>query len=387
MTANAGPRPRLPAHSISPLQYAVGRSYDELMTPALLLDYAALERNIAKMSKLVRLPTRLRPHAKTHKSPQVAALQLARGALGVTTATLWEARCLAAAGIEDVLIANEIVGGEKATLLARVAANARITVAVDALTNAQELSAAATAEDSQIGVLVDVDVGLGRCGVRNPGDGIALAKEIARLPGLDFRGVMGFEGHCTLEPDRQRREQLARDAMARLLETADAIASTGLPIEVVSAGGTGTYDTTGSNPRVTELQAGSYAFMDTSHAAIVPGFEFALKVLSTVISRHGSTIVIDAGKKAVGLDTPPPVLPDHPSQLQYVAEEHTVLEVDERRAPTVGDRVELVPSYCPVTVNLHDAYFVVQDRIVVDVWPILARGVGWTSTDIGAAFS
>ena len=190
---------------------------------------------------------------------------------------------------------------------------------------------------------------------------------------------MGFEGHCTFEPDDARRAQLAGDAMARLLEVADAIASTGLAVEAVSAGGTGTFDTTGANARVTELQAGSYAFMDTSHAAIVPGFDFALTVLATVISRHGRTTILDCGKKSIGLESPAPRLLEHASTVQYVAEEHTVLELGEAAQLTVGDRVEVVPSYCPVAVNLHDVYFVVDDGIVVDVWPILARGAGWTS--------
>jgi D-serine deaminase-like pyridoxal phosphate-dependent protein len=338
------------------------------------------------MATLLSAPTRLRPHAKTHKSPAVAAMQVAHGAIGITTATLWEAISMAAAGIEDLLIANEIVGAAKVRALARASTIARITVAVDSLVNAQELSSAAQAERTQIGVLIDVDVGLGRCGVRSPHEANLLADQIATLPGLALHGVMGFEGHCTLEPDRNRRRQLSNEAMTRLLETADAIASSGHRIQTVSAGGTGTYDTTGSHPRVTELQAGSYAFMDTSHAAIVGGFEFALTVLSTVISRHGSTIVLDAGKKTLGLETPAPQLVDHPSRLQYVAEEHTVLDLATENAVRVGDRLELVPSYCPVTVNLHETYLVTEDDVVVDVWPIHARGAGWRADELGVTF-
>ena len=140
-------------------------------------------------------------------------------------------------------------------------------------------------------------------------------------------------------------------------------------MDVVSAGGTGTFDTTGANACVTELQAGSYAFMDTSHAAIVPGFDFALTILATVISRHGRTTILDCGKKSIGLEAPAPRLLDHVSTVQYVAEEHTVLELGDAARLTVGDRVEVVPSYCPVAVNLHDVYFVVDEGIVVDVWP------------------
>ena len=361
----------------SRLEEAIGGPVDELVTPALLLDRGALERNIRKMATLVRPPVRLRPHAKTHKSPHVAALQVAEGALGATTATVWEADALARSGIADLLIANEVVGAAKVRRLVEAAAGARITVAIDAVENARELSAAVAAEGGELGVVIDVDVGMGRCGVRSAGEAVALATALADLPGLRFRGVMGFEGHCTFKADPEVRARLAGDAVAQLLESADAITASGLPVEVISAGGTGTFDSTGADPRVTELQAGSYAFMDTSHAAIVPGFDFALTVVSTVISRHGSTVVLDAGKKTLGLEAPAPLLPALHSKVRYVAEEHTVLEIDGARSIQLGDRLEVVPSYCPVTVNLHEAYFVVESGVVVDVWPILARGTGW----------
>jgi D-serine deaminase-like pyridoxal phosphate-dependent protein len=355
---------------------------DELVTPALVLERAALVRNVVKMAGLVDRPTRLRPHAKTHKSPRVAALQMAHGAIGITTATVWEALCLAEAGIENLLVANEVVGAAKVNAVARASTRARVTVAVDSVIGAEELSTAARTHRTEVGVLVDVDVGLGRCGVRSSREAAELADRIARLPGLALRGVMGFEGHCTFEPDATRRRLLADEAMARLLDAAEAIAARGYQVEVVSAGGTGTFDSTGARPDVTELQAGSYAFMDSSHAAIVPGFEFALRVLATVISQHGSTIVLDAGKKTLGLDSPDPLLLGHASLLRYVAEEHTVFELEDAGALTVGDRVELVPSYCPVTVNLHEAYFVLEEDVVADVWPIMARGSGWNAREI-----
>ena len=361
------------------LARALGRPCGELATPALLLRLDALQRNLGRMQALVQPPTRLRPHAKTHKSPQVAALQVAGGAIGATTATVWEAKALAEAGIGDLLIANEVVGAERIACLTEISRSARVTVAVDGDANAQDLSRAASAAGSTVGVVVDVDVGLGRCGVRSVQEGVALSERIAELPGLDLRGVMGFEGHCTFEPDDARRAQLAGDAMARLLEVADAIASTGAAVDVVSAGGTGTFDSTGATAGITELQAGSYAFMDTSHAAIVPGFDYALTILATVLSRHGRTTILDCGKKSIGLESPAPLLLEHASTVQYVAEEHTVLELGEVARLNVGDRVEVVPSYCPVAVNLHDVYFVVDEGIVVDVWPILARGAGWTS--------
>jgi D-serine deaminase-like pyridoxal phosphate-dependent protein len=340
-----------------------------------------MERNIRRMASFVRPPILLRPHAKTHKSPNVAALQIEAGAVGTTTATVWEAAALAHAGIENILIANEVVGATRLGVLAAAGAHARITVAVDSIENARELSSVLSTVGTEVGALVDVDIGMGRCGVRSPAAAVELAGALSELPGIRFDGVMGFEGHCSLEPDRKKRTRLAREAVARLVGTADAIRATGIPVETVSAGGTGTFDLTGTDPRVTELQAGSYAFMDTAHAAVVSGFEFALTVLATVVSRHGSTVVLDAGKKTLGLETPLPLLPTLESSIKYVAEEHTVLDVGSQGPPDVGERLEIVPSYCPVTVNLHEAYLVVEHGVVVDVWPILARGAGWPGAE------
>jgi D-serine deaminase-like pyridoxal phosphate-dependent protein len=179
-----------------------------------------------------------------------------------------------------------------------------------------------------------------------------------------------------LEPDRTLRERRTGEALDQLLSVVEAIESTGVDVEIVASGGTGTYDMTGVRERVTEIQAGSYAFMDTAHAAVTSGFEFALTVLSTVISRHGKTVVVDAGKKTVGLDTPPPLLTGHDASVQYVAEEHTVLHLNGDDDIDAGDVVELVPSYCPITVNLHDVYHVVDESHVRSIWPILARGAG-----------
>jgi D-serine deaminase-like pyridoxal phosphate-dependent protein len=333
------------------------------------------------MAERVRFPTRLRPHAKTHKCSQVAALQIEAGAIGVTTATVWEAAALARAGIGDILIANEIVGPAKIARAVEAGSAARLTVAVDAIDNAKDLSAALADADSEAGVLVDVDIGMGRCGVRSAAEALEVANAVSQLPNLRFDGVMGFEGHCSLEPRRDKRTRLTRAALAKLLETAEHIRANGIPVETISAGGTGTFDLTGTDPNVTELQAGSYAFMDTAHAAVVSGFDFALTVLATVISRHGSTVVLDVGKKTLGLETPAPIIPTTPSSIRYVAEEHTVVDLEGVQSMKVGQQIEVVPSYCPVTVNLHDAYLVVDDDVVVDVWPLVARGAGWSSGD------
>jgi D-serine deaminase-like pyridoxal phosphate-dependent protein len=358
---------------------SIGKPRDALTTPALILDAAAMRRNIAAMAARTRGPTRLRPHAKSHKCAQIARLQVEAGAIGATTATVWEAAALARSGVEDLLIANQVVGEEKLRRLAEVAREARLMVAVDDSGNARALSAAAGAAGSEIGVLVEIDVGMHRCGVRSREEALRLAEQVHRLPGLRLRGVMGYEGHCVMEADRSVREQKARAAMEYLLSVAEALAGAGLSVEVVSAGGTGTYDLTGMNLRVTEIQAGSYIFMDATRLAIVTGFTPALTVLATVISRQGSTLVLDSGKKTVGADFALPLLlgfpPDQIAPLK-LAEEHLLCDVSAVCPLSVGDRVELIPGYCPTTVNLHEVYHVVEDGVVVDLWPVLARGAG-----------
>jgi D-serine deaminase-like pyridoxal phosphate-dependent protein len=357
----------------------IGKARDAVSTPALILDAAALERNIAAMAARTRGPTRLRPHAKSHKCAQIARMQVEAGAIGITTATVWEAAALVADGIRDILIANEVVGETKLARLAAAARDARVTVAVDDPRNADALSAAAGAAGSEIGILVDVDVGMTRCGVRSREEALRLAEHVHRLPGLRLRGVMGYEGHCVMEPDRDVRARKASAAMDYLLEVADALTAAGFPVEVVSAGGTGTYDLTGLNPRVTEIQAGSYACMDAKRLALLSEFTPALTVLATVVSHQGTRLVLDAGKKTVGVDFAlPPIAGFPPEQAVPLgaSEEHLLYEVTPDCTLVAGDRVAVIPGYCPTTVNLHDVFHVVREGVVIDVWPVIARGAG-----------
>jgi len=280
-------------------------------------------------------------------------------------------------GIEDVLIANQVGGREKIAALANAARDGKLNVAVDNAQNADDHSAAFEAVGSKLDVLIEIDVGMGRGGVRSAQEAVNLARHIARLPGLRLRGVQGYEGHCMLEPDRTLRIQKAHAAMDYLGSVIDDLAAAGFPCEVVSAGGTGTYDITGNNPRVTEIQAGSYTFMDNFHGNLVPGFSRALTVLGTVVIQHGNTIVPDSGRKSIGIDFVLPTMVDYPfCQARYFAEEHALFDVDERCKLKLGDAVELTPGYAPTTVNLYDAYHVVEKDVVVDIWPIVPRGPG-----------
>jgi D-serine deaminase-like pyridoxal phosphate-dependent protein len=225
-----------------------------------------------------------------------------------------------------------------------------------------------------------------RGGVRSAADAVALARHLGQLPGLRFRGVQGYEGHCMLEPDREVRIAKARKAMDDLEAAVDSLRRAGFPCEVVSAAGTGTYDITGADPRVTEIQAGSYLFMDMFHGNLVPGFARALTVLSTVVIQHGSTIVLDSGRKSISIDFVAPIMVPYPFyQARFFAEEHALFDVDERCRLELGDTVELVPGYAPSTVNLYDAYHVVEGGVVTAIWPVIPRGPGHVGI-LGGAF-
>ncbi len=357
----------------------IGRPRGQVTTPALILDLDKAKRNIATMAaKFRELPAELRPHIKVHKSPELARLQIEAGAIGVACATTWEALVMAESGIEDVLVANQIVQPDKVAAIATLAREHRITVTVDDARNIQQLSHAAGAAGSQLELLIEIDVGMGRCGVRTKEDALPLAEQIGELRHVRLRGMQGYEGHCMLEPDRDKRYRDARAANEKLVEAVDYVADHGYPSEVLSAGGTGTYFITGAHPRITEVQAGSYTLMDCFHGNLVPGgFEVALTVLGTVISRQGNTVVLDAGRKAVGIDFVPPPMVAHPEgQIRYYAEEHALFDFPGPPPLDLGDRAEIMAGYGPTTVNLYDVFHVVQNDVVTDIWPVSPRGPG-----------
>jgi D-serine deaminase-like pyridoxal phosphate-dependent protein len=358
----------------------IGRPRAELETPALLLDLGAARRNIARMADLLTgLRVGLRPHVKAHKSPELARLQIEAGAAGVACATVWEAVVMAErAGVEDILIANQVVGAGKLGRVATLAGECRLTVAVDDGRNVRDLSQAAVAAGSELELLIEVDVGMGRAGVRTVEHAVALAATIAELAGVRLRGVQGYEGHCMIEDDRALREAAAVAANRALLAVVDALEDAGHPCETVSGGGTGTYAITGANPGVHEVQAGSYVLMDSFHERLVPGeFELALSVLGRVVSRQGATVVLDCGRKSVSTDFGNPGLVAYPeAHVRLYAEEHCLVDFDRPPPLDLGDTAEVGLSYAPTGVNLHDVFHVVDDGVVTAIWPVAARGSG-----------
>jgi D-serine deaminase-like pyridoxal phosphate-dependent protein len=349
----------------------------EIDTPALLLDLDKLEVNLDRMAAFfAERPASLRPHTKTHKCPVIAHQQIARGAIGVTCAKLDEATAMAQAGIKDILIANEIVGRRKIDRLMGLAGWTDIMVAVDDARNVADLSAAATSWGVALRVLVEVNVGMGRCGVEPGEPAIALAQEVATSPGLVLEGLMGYEGHAVMKPTFEERKQLAEDAMGLLVGAKDQVEAAGLEVKIVSGGGTGTHDISGAFPGVTEIQAGSYATMDVRYRNTGVGFECALTCLATVISvpRPG-VAVTDAGMKSL---TPefgmPEVVGREGVAVAKLSEEHGLLEVSEDVDLRPGEKLEFIPGHGCTTINLHEDYYALRDGAVAAIWPIAGRG-------------
>ncbi len=331
----------------------------DLTTPALLVDEDALERNLATMSER-RPGAALRPHVKAHKTTELARRQNAQGHHSFTAATVREVVGMAEAGLgEDLLLANEVLDMRR--LGAVVQRDARVTVAVDS-----EPVARAAAEGGVREVLIDVNVGLPRCGV-NPDRAGALA-DLCRSLGLDVRGVMGYEGHLMLLPDVGERLRQTEQCMELLLRAHADVGG-----DIISGGGTGTWI---SNSWVTELQAGSYALMDSAYAAIPDvSFEQALTVLATVISVNASGwAVVDAGLKAFGMDHGNPSIPG--ADVWFCSDEHSVFAMQNGAPlPAVGERVQMVPAHIDPTCALHEQMHLVDPHgAVLETWPVDLRG-------------
>lgn len=355
---------------------AIGRRKTSVVTPALLLDLAAAERNIKKMaSRLRALPAGIRPHIKVHKSPELARKQVEAGAIGVSVATVWEALVMARSALDHIFVVNTVAGPEKIRALAMLARETDVMVAVDDADNAAAVAAAARAAGSIVGALVEVDTGMDRAGVDTADEALRLARHVTTLQGLHFRGLTGYEGHCSLTPDHNLRAQKQRAAMELFVGVADVLAVNGIPCPILSAGGTATWEWTASNPRITEIQAGSYVVMDNFHGRLVGDFEKAVSVLATVVSRPPGRVILDVGSKSIGAADLSTIVGYDLPVLRF-DEEHGVFVAQEDSTLRVGDVVELIPGYAPSTINWYDAFHVVQDDIVVDIWPIIPRGPG-----------
>jgi D-serine deaminase-like pyridoxal phosphate-dependent protein len=359
-----------------------GDAVEDIDTPALVVDLDAFERNLDRMAaSLAGTSLRLRPHAKTHKSPIVAHQQLARGAVGVCCQKVSEAEAMVHGGVRDVLVSNEIVGPRKIARLVALARQAGVAVCVDDPDNVAALGEAARAAGVELRVLVEVNVGANRCGVEAGDPAAELAARVAATPGLRFGGLQAYQGRAQHIREPERRREAIDEAVARVRATIDALRRRGLDCPVVSGAGTGTYALEADSGVYTEIQAGSYAFMDADYRRVegppASTFDNALFVLATVMSRPATDrVVVDAGLKALAVDSGMPTVAGA-SDVEYMrpSDEHGVLVP---RGPAadlrLGTRVWLVPGHCDPTINLYDWYVCVRRGRVEAIWPITARG-------------
>ncbi len=352
-------------------------------TPALVVDVDALERNLDLMAHAVRgAGVALRPHAKSHKCPDIARMQQERGAVGICCQKVSEAEAFVDAGIGDILVTNEIVGTAKLARLARLARRAVVGVLADDAANVAELSAAARAADTTLDVLVEIDAGAHRCGVQ-PGEPAArLATAIARAPGLRLRGLHAYHGGAQhLRSPGERGAAVAEAVRLAALSKA-AIEAAGLRCPVVTGAGTGTWQLERDSGVYNELQPGSYIFMDADYgrnalAADQHHFEHSLYVLTTVMSRPArERAIVDAGLKALAFDSGPPLVYGQTGlTFRKAADEHGTIDVAaDAPALRLGDRLWLIPGHCDPTVNLYDWMVAVRGDRVEEVWPVAARG-------------
>ncbi|MDZ4717646.1 MAG: DSD1 family PLP-dependent enzyme [Roseiflexaceae bacterium] len=356
----------------------------ELDTPTLAVDLDLVEANIALLMQQLRgTSVTARPHLKTAKSPEIARLLLAAGAIGVCVAKLSEAEIMAAAGIDNLLITSEVAGMPK---LARLAAlhqrYPQIRVVVDSSEGALALNHACTGHDHPLEVLIELDVGQHRCGVLPGEPALALARDIARLPYLRLIGLQGYEGHLQHVADPAEKIRRVQESMQQLTATADVLRHAGFSIQTVTTGGTGTCAICAKYPGITEIQPGSFVFLDVAYRnALGPASQYAnaLVVLSTVISRPtAQRAVVDAGLKSLSNDMGNP----QPRDLVGVSyrpggDEYGILEWNTETPVhlALGDQVVLIPSHIDTTVNLHNLYQVHRNSQIIATWPIAARGM------------
>ena len=358
--------------------YLIGIPENEIPTPALIVDVEVLEENIeTMMNYLAGTKAALRPHSKTYKSPTIAHMLRRAGAIGQCCATVGEAETMVYSGLDGIFIASEVVGPAKIRRVVSLARYADVMVAVDSADNLADLSAAALDGGVTLGVLVDIDVGMGRCGVRTVEAAVQLAQKAHQAAGIALRGLFGYEGHAVMIVDREKREETGRASNVFLMEAVRAVEEKGIPVPIVTAAGTGTFDIASRHPGITEIEAGSFVFMDTTYGQLDIPFKQAISVLSTVLSRPtDDDVVLDVGMKGVSAERSYPVVRENGAlEIRRLSEAHaggTLVRAD--FDPRPGDKLHLIPSHCCTTVNLYDEMVVLRNGKVDAVWPTLARG-------------
>lgn len=357
-----------------PAPAKLGQRLEDVDTPALILDLPAFERNQKTLFDLVKGRVRVRPHAKTHKCPEVGKRQVALGAVGMCCQKVSEAEAMVEGGIGDVLVSNEIVGARKIERLAALSRRAQIGVCVDDADNLHAIAATG----AKLDVYIEIDVGMRRCGVAPGEPAVQLARQIVSFKNLRFAGLQAYHGRAQHIRSMEERHAVIELAAQHVVHTKKLLEKSGIACPIVTGAGSGTFMLEVEAGAWDEIQCGSYAFMDVDYAknewaAPLPRFEHALFVLATVMSRPPHAAIVDAGLKASSVDSGMPGVWQRPGlAYTHASDEHGWLEG--RDLPDLGEKLLLVPGHCDPTINLYDWYVVVRNEIVVDLWAITARG-------------
>lgn len=367
-----------------------GMPLDEVDTPALIIDLDAFERNLKRMADAVaKAGVRLRPHAKTHKSPIIGQKQIALGAVGLCCQKVSEAVAMVEGGVQDVLVSNEVIGARKLDRLAGLSRQARVIVCVDNPLGVSQMAAAAERHGARVDVLVEIDVGAARCGVAPGEPAVELAQAIAREKHLRFSGLQAYQGRAQHLRTIEERRASIDEAIARTKRTMQALKAAGLSCDIVGGAGTGTFELEAASGVYNELQCGSYVFMDADYARnkradgrAFDTFEHALFVYATVMSMTQSDrAVIDAGLKTFTFESGAPEPVGFAGAFyERPSDEHGSLNLTQANTrPSLGDKVRLIPPHCDPTVNLHDWYVGIRGMdgpapVVESLWPVAARG-------------
>lgn len=361
-------------------QSLIGCNKFDLDTPILCIDLDVMEANIAKMAGyMAERGKQWRPHAKCHKTPAIAHKQIAAGAIGVTCAKVSEAEVMAAAGIRDILIANMIVGERKLERVASLCREADPIVACDHFAQIEPLSAVCHKLGVKCRVIIEVNIGLDRVGIRAGRDTVDLAEAISQMPGVELVGIMGYEGHLLTIEDQEEKRRAITDSIGTLVACRDQMLKKGLRCDIVSAGGTGSYQITSDCPGVTELQCGGGIFADPMYRnkMQVTGLDYALTVLATVVSRPTlERAILDSGRKTLNPDHHVPLVKNFPdAEAVQLSAEHCKLQLGpQSRDLKIGDKIELIVGYADFTTVLHDEFYGFRGNRLEVVWPILGRG-------------
>ena len=364
---------------------SIGMVLADVDTPALLIDLDAFERNLQRMAEFgAKHNVRLRPHAKTHKCAAIALQQMALGAVGVCCQKVSEAEALVYAGVSDVLVSNQVVGETKIARLVALAKQAQIAVCVDDVDNIADLNKAAQAASITLDVLVEIDVGAGRCGVEPGQAALVLTQQIEAASNLTFKGLQAYQGKAQHLRTYAKRQQAIKQAVEWSQHTADLLVENGVDCPIISGAGTGTYTLEASSGVYNELQAGSYIFMDADYALnlnqtgdSIDDFEHSLFIHTTVMSTaKAGQAVVDAGLKSLSVDSGLPKVHNLPTVTYAGAsDEHGVLTLAEgHNALQLGTKLQLIPGHCDPTVNLYDWYVGIRNERVETLWPVTARG-------------